>query len=495
MKITSCLCLTGRYGLFMNAIFRRGDWSGWFLLYSAAVCGLWMWIFPVSGDGDAVMHFENFREGQSSVKSILHPWARPLYAAVNIPASYLGMTASRLFHLGMALLMAWQTYLYARELRLKYAYFAIPFALLQPYALLLSGDTMTEIPYALLAIVALRCWHHGKYVCVSVLVGLSPLVRPEGFFLGLLFGLLLLTYRPTGIRLVRRWLILSLASSGILIWLLAGRLWANDWLYVVHSWPWGDDLDYGAGSIFDYPLALPFIIGLPFFIPWLMGTFSRPFEKKLIPNQVMWWMVFLVHTLLWATGMMGSAGLLRIIACVTPFSAIICVKGWGVLIKNLERQESRILNNVKLSSALFLLLAGGYGLAYNYILPHNHYGKVTYELYEKLADHTDEAPSIVSSDPALYGLLDLDAFDKRLQSNFSYREGQLDLLARQPKGTVCLWDDQRGASWHHVRCSDLEALGYEILHEYTGEVFPSYYWQAAPLRGVVAVKRTEAKLN
>ncbi len=460
------------------------------LIYSAFICGLWMWLFPVSGDGDAVMHFENFREGQTHTKSILHPWARPLYAALNLPVSYFGMMASRLFHLGLAMLMAWQTYLYAKDLKLKYAPLAISFALLQPYAMLLSGDTMTEIPYALLVIVALRLWHFKKYVWVSILVGLSPLIRPEGFFLGLLLGILFLTYRPTGLNLVRRWLTASLASCGILLWLLAGYIWVDgNWFYVIDSWPWGGDLNYGSGSIFDYPLMLPFILGLPLFILWVMGTFSSPLEKKMIPNQVMWWMVFLVHTILWAGGMMGSAGLLRIIACVTPFAAITCVKGWAVLLRRLELKQSRMLINSRRNTIIFLLITGAYAVGYNFLLPQNHFGKVTLTLHDQFSLLVDDAPAIISSDPALLSLVDIDPFDDRVQSNFSNKIGQTELMLSQPAGTVCLWDNQRGASWHHLRCEDLEVLGYEIIETYEGDVFPTYYIWASPLKGVIAVKR------
>lgn len=474
----------------MLGSFTKKDDGFLLLIYSAVVCGSWIWLFPVSGDGDAVMHYENFREGQSYRKSILHPWARPLYAALNLPASYFGMIPSRLFHLALALLMAWQTYLYAKDLKLKHASLAIPFALLQPYAMVLSGDTMTEIPYALLVIIILRLWHFKRYVWVSVLVGLSPLVRPEGFFMGLLLGILFLACWPTGLNIARRWMTASLASCGILLWLLAGYIWVDgNWFYVVDSWPWGGTLNYGSGSIIDYPMMLPFIIGLPLFIFWVLGTFSSPFEKRMIPNQVMWWMVFLVHTIMWAGGVMGSAGLLRIIACVTPFAAITCVKGWGVVVRYLERKQSFLLISARRNTVIFLLFTGLYAVGYNLLIPQNHYGKVTLALHEKFSRLVDDAPAIVSSDPALVSLVHIDVFDDRIQSNFSNRLGQLKMMGELPIGTICLWDDQRGATWHHVKCVDLEDLGYEVIEAYEGRVFPTYYFSAAPLRGVIAVKR------
>lgn len=461
--------------------------SAWMIL-CGFLCTAWVYFFPISGDGDAVLHFENFREGQNNIKSILHPWARPLYAAINLPVSYLGLLPTRLFHLILGLLMAWQTYRYAKELRLSFAHLAIPLSLLQPFAYQLTGDTMTEIPYALLVIIILRLWHHQKYAWLCLLVGLTPLVRPEGFFLGLAMGLLFLFKKPTNLPLGKRWSTMLLGSIGMLLWLVAGKIWADDWLYVKNSWPWGDVLNYGSGSFFDYPKLLCVILGMAILPFWLIGTFYKPLEKKLIPNQFMWWLVFGVHTILWTGGWMGSAGLPRIIACVTPFAAITAVKGWGICFTYIAKKYNFRPFVKPLACVLLITISASIAIRTNLLMPRRHYGLITHDLAKDNKDQFLHAPAIVSSDPALLSLISIHPNDPRIKKNKWSKEEQHKLLSDLPSGSVILWDNQRGAQWHHTVCEEIEGLDYKIIDQHEFQVF-AWWGSYDTLRGVIAVKQ------
>ena len=51
---------------------------------------------------------------------------------------------------------------------------------------------MTEIPFALLMVVAIRLWWAKKPLLSCIVVAYLPLVRPEGFFFCALWALLIL---------------------------------------------------------------------------------------------------------------------------------------------------------------------------------------------------------------------------------------------------------------------------------------------------------------
>jgi hypothetical protein len=327
---------------------------------------------------------------------------------------------------------------------------------------------MTELPFALAVIVLLRLWHHRRYTALAVTVGFTPLIRPEGFFLGLLLGLLFLTSRPTGLRPARRWGTALLGTLGILSWMLAGRIFAADWLFPYHAWWWGSHV-YGQGQIYDYLLRLPFIIGFPLILPWLAGTFRRDTASGLLPAQVLWWLVFTVHSILWTGGYMSSAGLLRVMACVTPCAALVMLKGWNSMVR-LQTAGSTV---GRVCFGLFFVASANWALIKNYLLPETHYGLVQVPLTSELRTHAKTAPFYFSSDNFILTQANLKLFSpRRLQT-----DGESDLkplLANFPVGTVGFWEDQHAPYQLGLRIDDLLHIGYEVVEETTLLVQPTY---------------------
>jgi len=207
----------------------------------------------------------------------------------------------------------------------------------------------------------------------------------------------------------------------------------------------------------------------------------------MIPNQFMWWLVFGTHTILWTGGWMGSAGLLRIIACVTPFAAITILKGWNIIIPFIQKKITRKSHGYALS-VLFVTCTGFYALYFNYIIPLNHYGRITYALKNDFAEHKDSAVILVSSDAILNEITSIDPFDKRHFQNLSDHPKHIEEVKNLPIGTLILWDDQRGLTWHGLKCDDLEGMGYKIIKEHTIRLEQTYYGSPAELHGVVAIK-------
>jgi hypothetical protein len=58
---------------------------------------------------------------------------------------------------------------------------------------------------------------------------------------------------------------------------------------------------------------------------------------------------------------------------------------------------------------------------------------------------------------------DYPAVSEQLVANKFDRREQLELLAKLPVGSVGIWDNGHGFSWHHVRLEEFPALGYRAL--------------------------------
>ncbi len=118
---------------------------------------------------------------------------------------------------------------------------------------------------------------------------------------------------------------------------VAGLLWAG-FVSVVSGW-------IGAENVFGLIVAGASLIILELVVPvwvrenvlpWgalgLMGAivWSARREKFAICVRV-FLLIFALHSVLWWRGRFGSCGLMRILACVGPITAIVCLRGWNFI--------------------------------------------------------------------------------------------------------------------------------------------------------------------
>ena len=78
---------------------------------------------------------------------------------------------------------------------------AIPLLFLQPSFFLLSSTVLTETLFALVFVIALRLHLSGRIRVGMIVASLLILVRPEGFFIGVLWGVWVLRIADCGLRI------------------------------------------------------------------------------------------------------------------------------------------------------------------------------------------------------------------------------------------------------------------------------------------------------
>jgi hypothetical protein len=345
-------------------------------------------------------------------------------------------------------------------------------------------------------------------------MGYLPTVRPEGFFLCALWAAMVLGREGVGTWRWRGAMLLTL-GWGTVLWLFACWIAHRDLNYFFTewwSWPADSIRIYGRGPFFSHVnrwpvycgpvLMLLFLVGLvggenalPFgsrlnrerlivagvvllilevlvpsvvrenILPWpalgLMGAIAWSVRgRKFAVCVWVFLLIFALHSVLWWRGWFGSCGLMRILACVGPITAIICLRGWNVI-------ADRIGWGRRVLGAVAIGAMGATALGY-YVVEPLHQRVFPLQKACEFANRgrlLEKAPAVVLGDPMAQVCLHMPANPGNLVPNDCDRARECQRLLHAPIGSVGIWDNQHAQAWFHVGPSDLPALGYSILHE------------------------------
>jgi len=387
-------------------------------------------------------------------------WSRPLFTLLYAVPAQAGYLAAKLFTVAILLASAWQTWRLAEDLGFARAHLAAPLLLVQPSVMLLLSETLTEPLFALVFVIALRLHHRGRVVAGMTAASLLILARPEGFFIGVLWGVWVLADRRVAWPWPKRLASTLLLASGAALWWLAAWAITGDPLYIIHKWPpdWEPGRSYGSGKAWSYALSLPEIAGPILMIPFVVGlsrlltgrrhgTLSWPFLT-----------VFVLHSALWSLGTLGSAGYARYLVCVAPAIALVTLEGWNAVAERLPRGRTA-------AAAAVLAVSGAFGVAY---VDGHVWARDAWAIDEMAAwwrANPRPVTRLVWSQAYMCAALDGDPMGE---------EPSLESLRKAPGGTLVFWDADTGPSWFKMTADDIERAGYVRLrsrkHELRGLV-------------------------
>jgi hypothetical protein len=294
-----------------------------------------------------------------------------------------------------------------------------------------------------------------------IVASLMILARPEGFFLGVLWGVWVLFDRRDGRRWWRRIPSTSLLSSGAIAWWLAALLITRDPLFIRRNWPpdWGaTKAAYGIGTLSAYLDKMQEFAGPYLYAPFLFGLLLLLLRRRLGTVASAFLTLFILHSVFRWYGLFGSAGYARYFVCVSPAIALITLVGWNAAAKLL----SSVPRFVTLPTAAGVLAVSAiasvsYVDAWGYIRD----ARAVAEMYSWF--HTNQRPvrRLIWSQAHMCILLDRDVWEKPAFSD--NKEANLDLLRQSPEGTLIFWDGETGPSWYGIKADDLAAAGYQRL--------------------------------
>jgi hypothetical protein len=420
-------------------------------------------VFPDSYQEDGAQHYLFARWAFVDPWYFVNVWARPLFELVYAAPAQLGYSVAKLVTVAVCLATGWHTFRLAGELGLARAHLAIPLLWFQPSWLLLCHELMTEPLFALVFILALRLHVSGRTKAGMWAASLLILARPEGFFLGILWGVWILLDRRDPRPIWRRLPSTLRLAAGFALWWLASLLLTRDPLFILHNWPrdWNaESAAYGTEPLWGYILRLPEIVGPLLMLPFAVGLGVLLRRRQLGVATSAFLVLFLLHSVFRAWGLFGDAGYPRYLVCVAPAMALITLAGWNALAERLSHR--------RLALALGGLGLGASALAALVYVDAAEWSRDAWAIDATLARFR-EAPrpvqQIYASHRYMYAVLG--ATPEQSPPLTSDREHSLQLFREAPPGTLIFWDDQLGPSLHHLEEKDIEALGYTLLRSDT----------------------------
>ena len=394
-------------------------------------------------------------------------WSRPLFTTIYAIPALIGYRAARIFTVIVCLNIAWQTYKLASDLKIDRSPIAILFVWLQPSFFLFSADNLTEPIFALVFVIALRL-HLSGHKNAGMFVGsLMILARPEGFFLGVLWGIWILRDAwKDSLGDLKAFVTnagrASLLASGGLIWWLAALLITGDPLFIKNNWPPNWPMTgtiYGAAGLIAYPIRLPEIVG-PFLLPlFIYGLVSLIRRRQLGTITSSFLLFFILHTFLRAFGLLGSAGYPRYLVAISPAIALITLTGWN----KLADLFSGMTRWIAISCAVVILALSGYiNFVYADGAEWSRDAVAINQLHQWFTDNPQPVNKLIFSEP--YSCI---IFNRDPWENIGFtlnRDVDMKTLAESPPGTLVVWDEKVGPKWYGLKADDFEAAGFSRIY-------------------------------
>ena len=442
------------------------------------VCGLagslLLWLFLDSCQQDGGLHYLFARWAWKHPEILVGVWARPLYTTLYAIPALAGYQATRGFSVLICLIIAWQTYQIARDLGLSRPALAIPLVWLQPSFFLFAADNMTEPVFALVYVIALRLHLRGRLVAGMIVASLTILARPEGFFLGLLWAVWIWKahvprgWLPRDRAAWRRVSSILWLGTGALLWWLGAWALTGDPLFILHNWPRDWPLTgtiYGAAGLLAYPARLPEIVGPFMLVPFAWGLVSLLRQRALPTLTSSFLLLFGLHTILRAFGLLGSAGYPRYLITISPALALLTLVGWNRMGGLIGQALSR---PIRLACVSVILATSAYAnAAYVDGAEWSRDARALEEIHRWVKTREQQSPlpitRLVWNEPYVAILFGRDPWENVQWTR--NRAHDREIMRQLPAGTLVVWDQLIGPKWYAIEAADFHSTGFELLHE------------------------------
>ena len=471
-------------------------------------------------EGDACTHYIYARAVFSEPYYLVNVWGRPFATALYaVPAHFGGRFAVRVTSLITAVVIALLSQSIARGQGWRWPVLALIFTLAQPLVFLHSFSELTELPFALLMAMGFWAYQRRRFFLMALIVGITPLSRPEGFAFVALAVIALLAHR--------RWWWLIVLVAPVVLWDYTGWVMYGSvkhwWHWLAENWPYEKHSIYTPGSLWHFVQMLPAITS-PFIFPAtvfgialciaacglanpiaLLRKSSAEFSRSrasLIREAASGGNAFnshrrrcdvLIaflplavlagHSLLYWRGAMSSNGEVRYMLVVAPFWALLSARGWSWFFDKCDWKHPLAF------AAFAAILPVGVNRMYQVLpvvtMPDWVEAKEIAEWYQA-RPVSKEYPYLASSHPALLYWLDMSPTDPRRKE---WRKDIID-SSPPPPGTVLIWD-RIGALFNSdssrtISLDELRAAGWMPMDPLdvpvNGGQGEWHFFQSAPLK-------------
>lgn len=398
-----------------------------------------------TGGTDTLLHYKISRYAFSYPEFFLDQWAKPVFTIFTAPFALLGLKGIQFFNILAGVIAGYFSFLVSRELNYKHPVLTTILCCFTPVFMLNLFSGLTEILFATISIISVYLLLRKRFVLAAVIISLLPLVRPEGYYLIIVFGLYLLYLKQ---HRSLPWLL-----SGFVVYSIIGLLYFKNF-----SWLFNESTSIGvtdlreSGSFFQFLKRSPGYFGIPNEIMMATGLVAsitvalrglkenrEEFMLIVLPFLV----YFVIHSFEWWTGIGNSQGLNRYMAAIVPFVAILALRGMNLI----------ALVFVIISKKIwFLTICGAVGIFFviyvpfvvnSYPVKYDKYGQVMIEASDFIKSNGYHQNKIISYDPFFFYSLDINPFD----STRYYLEKGKTIYPEQgiKAGDILIFDNRFGA--------------------------------------------------
>ncbi|MBK8500171.1 MAG: DUF2029 domain-containing protein [Flavobacteriales bacterium] len=419
----------------------------WWLVLAAAVVVVRTLSEGILDTGDGIMHFLFARNAPQHPEVFLDPWAKPLFTFLSAPFAQLGLWGMTLFNALCFVGTAWAADGILKHSALAARWLFAPALLLMPEYGNMVQAGMTEVLFAMVAMMAARFLWEERWRQAAVLISLLPFARPEyvavlPFFVGWLLWNRQWRALP--------WLLFGHGLHALAAWVVLG-----DPLWAIHSPSYGDASDlYGRGYLMFFVDRLNVILGpgtewlLVLSIPLSLAMVAvwhgertcmlRAWALLLMPFLA----IFIGHSLLWWQGWKASLGLVRVITTGAPLALLFVA--WTLGRAGLLVFKTSVARTVLSVLASVLFVAGSKQFMPKIIAP-GFEQRALQAAGEELKRLDDGARQFLVYHPMLTYAFGIDPFDRARSLKTSNHDDPEELFS-MPEGAVVAWDPHM-AGW------------------------------------------------
>ncbi len=438
-----------------------------------AVCAIFVGLSVASSvrstafiEADDVTHYLYSRWLFEYPRKAVDIWGRPLVTLFYALPAQLGPLSARLGSILLGLVAVWTAWRVAASSGLRRAALVVAATLGLPYVFTQTCGILTELLFAALLGLGFVAYRSSRPRAAALAWSLLPLARPEGFFLGLLFGLVFLFARRahTTPRLSpARFANAMLLGSGTAVWWLSGLPIYRSAAWLIEEWPknWAVESVYGHGHPLHFVGFLAVVVTPALIPPFVVGARVAWLAGRRLELLVIGFVVGL-HATLWTLGLFGSAGYPRYLVTVAPLIGAVIALG----IERLFAGWTRLRSAASTETRWRRFEIGSAALLATVLMFWPNTGPVLGDVDVKFltgvwpwcSAYRAEHPTMrfVVDHPAFTMIGDFDPFRR----GYQFKPKFLDYAE---VGDVAVWESKFAARYSGIRKEDLARYGFEPL--------------------------------
>lgn len=314
--------------------------------------------------GDGIRHYMMARYSWQHPMMLLDLWAKPLFTFLLSFFAQFGILGATVFQIVCGLLSSWFCFRIAKKLQIANALLIPVFVFFAPIYFAVVNSGLTEPFFGLTIVCSVFLLTEKKYIWSAIVISFLPFARNEGFLFLPAFALVFF--------LRKQYVSIFFLAAGTILLSLIGFVVFRDiaWLFSHNPYKGHQDI-YGHGELLHFVKEYNQILGLPLSCLFLAGLLWMGFrivqiKKSFQTNFFFSEELFLIfgclsiyfvgHSIFWWKGLFSSFGLIRMMAGVVPLAAIICLRGFNLLLSPLQKYlQQKVFPYVSIGITLICL--------------------------------------------------------------------------------------------------------------------------------------------